>query len=117
MRRGAGHHSGDHSDEECLVSALAALVLAAVTHCTASDGDTIRCGSERIRLLGIDAPEMPGHCRKGRQCAPGNPRAAKAGLARAISQAPIRIDWITVDRYGRTIAVVDRKSTRLNSSP
>src|SRR3546814_10631339 len=94
--------------------------------CTASDGDTIRCGSERIRLLGIDAPEMPGHCRKGRQCAPGNPRAAKAGLARAISQAPIRIDWITVDRYGRTIAVVyagkvnvsclDRKSTRLNSS-
>src|SRR3546814_18258674 len=74
--------------------------------CTASDGDTIRCGSERIRLLGIDAPEMPGHCRKGRQCAPGNPRAAKAGLARAISPAPIRIDWITVARYGPPIAGV-----------
>lgn len=44
-----------------------------VAGCTVTDGDTIRCGAERIRLLGIDAPELPGHCRSGRACAPGDP--------------------------------------------
>ncbi|MGC1270186.1 MAG: hypothetical protein WA842_06275 [Croceibacterium sp.] len=36
--------------------------------CSVTDGDTIRCGDERIRLLGIDAPEMGGRCREGRVC-------------------------------------------------
>lgn len=31
----------------------------------AIDGDTLRCGRERIRLLGTDAPELPGHCQRG----------------------------------------------------
>src|SRR3546814_4753345 len=31
---------------------------------TVVDGDTLRCGGTRIRLQGIDAPEMPGHCRR-----------------------------------------------------
>ena len=44
--------------------------------CTVTDGDTIRCGDERIRLLAIDAPEMGGRCRKGRQCVAGSPLAS-----------------------------------------
>ena len=32
------------------------------------DGDTIHCGYTRVRLAGIDAPEMPGHCQPGRAC-------------------------------------------------
>ena len=82
--------------------------------CTATDGDTIRCGSERIRLLGIDAPELPGHCRPGRHCAPGDPEASKASLARAISLGPIVIRRIGMDRYGRTLALVSAGGTDLS---
>lgn len=41
-----------------------------VSGCTVTDGDTIRCNGERIRLLGIDTPELPGHCRQGRVAYP-----------------------------------------------
>ena len=37
------------------------LVAAAIIACTAPtvhDGDTLRCGPDRIRLFGVDAPEV-----------------------------------------------------------
>jgi endonuclease YncB( thermonuclease family) len=74
--------------------------------CRVVDGDTIRCGSNLIRLLGIDAPEMGGRCRRGRRCAPGDPIASKASLARAMRLGPIRIIPVTRDRYRRTVALV-----------
>lgn len=74
--------------------------------CHAVDGDTLRCGNERIRLLGIDAPEMPGHCRPGRQCVPGDPWASQRSLQRALASGPIRIRRTGRDRYDRTLAVV-----------
>ena len=76
-----------------------------VTSCTATDGDTIRCGDERIRLLGIDAPEMPGHCRRSRICAPGDPLASRRSLAAAM-RPMMPIERLARDRYGRTIATV-----------
>lgn len=72
----------------------------------AIDGDTLRCGRERIRLLGIDAPEMPGHCRRGRRCVKGDPFASKAALAAAIARGPATIERHGRDRYGRTLARV-----------
>lgn len=71
----------------------------------AIDGDTLRCGKERIRLLGIDAPEMPGHCRRGRKCVPGDPYASKAALA-AVLDGRATIERRGRDRYGRTLARV-----------
>lgn len=60
---------------------MLAIFLCAVASIT--DGDTFRCSSGvRIRLAGIDAPELPGHCQRWRQCTPGDPFAAKASLAR-----------------------------------
>jgi endonuclease YncB( thermonuclease family) len=51
-----------------------------------TDGDTFRCSNgTRVRLSSIDTPEMPGSCRKGRACAPGDPFAAKAALESLIS--------------------------------
>jgi hypothetical protein len=73
--------------------------------CTVTDGDTIRCGAERIRLLGIDAPELPGHCRSGRDCAPGDPYASTASLRAALS-GELTIERVGEDRYGRTLARV-----------
>ncbi|WP_262408400.1 hypothetical protein [Sphingomonas sp. JC676] len=48
--------------------------------CRMVAGDTLRCGGERIRLLAIDAPEPPGHCRPGRAGAPGDPVAPSENL-------------------------------------
>ena len=76
------------------------------TICTAIDGDTLRCsGIGRVRLLGIDAPEMAGHCRTGRVCAPGDPEKSRAHLARLIAPGVV-ISPVTRDRYGRTVAQV-----------
>lgn len=84
-----------------------------VTGCAVTDGDTVRCGDERIRLLGIDAPEMPGHCRSGRNCAPGDPFASKQSLAAALS-GTIRIERYGEDRYGRTLAALSGGSGDLS---
>jgi endonuclease YncB( thermonuclease family) len=84
------------------------------TWCRATDGDTIRCGSERIRLLGIDAPEMPGHCRRGRTCAPGDPFASRASLAKAVSRGSLSIRRVGTDRYGRTLATVSAAGADLS---
>ncbi|WP_298814613.1 thermonuclease family protein [uncultured Sphingomonas sp.] len=71
----------------------------------AVDGDTLRCGQERIRLIGIDAPELPGHCHEGRSCAPGDPVASQAALT-AASHGMAEIDRQGRDQYERTLARV-----------
>lgn len=83
---------------------IAALILAAAV--TVVDGDTLRCSEiGRVRLLGIDAPELPGHCRKGRTCAPGDPVASKKALEKLVARG-VTISPVTRDRYGRTVAQV-----------
>lgn len=84
---------------------MIALLAAAALACTVTDGDTLRCGKERIRLTGIDAPELPGHCRKGRHCAPGDGKASKASLIRIIRGRPVTLSRMGRDHYGRTLAV------------
>jgi endonuclease YncB( thermonuclease family) len=69
------------------------------------DGDTLRCGSERLRLLGIDAPEIE-HCPQWRVCAAGDGQASKRSLVAAMQLGPIRYQPVTRDRYGRQVAVV-----------
>lgn len=89
----------------------ALLAIAALTGtCVAVDGDTLRCtisGDARplaVRLTGIDAPELPGHCRRGRVCVAGDPVAATQSLARAVAQQKVVILPVARDRYGRTVA-------------
>lgn len=74
-----------------------------------TDGDTLRCGETRIRLEGIDSPEMAGKCRPGRQCVEGDPDAAKANLQALVSRGPLECTQSDTDHYGRMIArcVVD----------
>lgn len=86
-------------------SATSAAYSDIITGCRVTDGDTIRCGDERIRLLGIDAPELPGHCRTGRDCAPGNPFASTDNLREAMT-GELHIERVGEDRYGRTLAMV-----------
>lgn len=82
------------------------LLAAALAACTVTDGDTIRCGNERIRLLAIDAPEMPGHCARGRNCVEGDPFASSDSLRAAMKDQALTIERVGVDRYGRTLGMV-----------
>lgn len=74
--------------------------------CKVTDGDTIRCGKTRVRMIEIDAPEMPGHCRKGRVCAVGDPFAAKANLVALLAGKPVKIVRYGEDAYRRTLGDV-----------
>jgi endonuclease YncB( thermonuclease family) len=62
----------------------------------AVDGDTIRYGTERIRLRGLNAPELS---------EPGGIEARER-LAELLSQGNIRIIPHGQDVYGRTLADV-----------
>lgn len=68
-----------------------------------TDGDTFRCGSTRVRMYGIDAPELEGHCRPGRRCVSGDPHASTRNLERLIAGRQVMCKSIDVDRYGRTV--------------
>lgn len=69
------------------------------------DGDTLMDSTgERIRLLRIDAPEMPGHCRPGRHCVPGDPYAARDALQWALTRGTVQCAGSQRDFYGRRLA-------------
>lgn len=63
------------------------------------DGDTLDLAGERIRLVGIDAPE------RGQSCGPAAcGTAATDVLADILSAGPVRCASVNTDRYGRTVA-------------
>ena len=100
-------------------SAQRAAPAAAPITCTqprAVDGDTLRCTSlsAPVRLLGIDAPELPGHCRRGRTCAPGDPVASRAALASLIASGTVTVEIVGRDRYARHLGVVRVRSALAN---
>lgn len=82
--------------------------------CSVTDGDTLRCGEEKVRLLAIDSPELPGHCRPGRVCVEGDPEAATAALERALAGRTLTIQRFGRDRYGRTLAIVRADGANLS---
>ena len=92
------------------------LLLSTVLTCTpiATDGDSIRCGDERIRLLAIDAPEM-GPCQPaGRVCVQGDPIRSRDSLAAALKRGKVEIERVGKDRYGRTLAIVTAAGINLS---
>ena len=67
------------------------------------DGDTIALGSERIRILNIDAPEsFRSHC----ECELAAGLRAKERLAALVRSGTIEIERRGEDRYRRTLARV-----------
>jgi len=79
--------------------------IALTLSCSVTDGDTIRCGDERIRITGIDAPETR-RCRQGRQCVPGDGQASTRTMEAAVAGKRLTIVRLGRDRYGRTLGVV-----------
>jgi micrococcal nuclease len=70
----------------------------------AIDGDTFRTADgRRYRLARIDAPEMPGHCRRGRRCVEGDPYAAKQALQWFLDDDNLVCKPVGTDYYRRTL--------------
>jgi endonuclease YncB( thermonuclease family) len=69
----------------------------------AADGDTLTMNGLRIRLSGMDAPELTQPCRKDGvewQCG----AAARSRLAELLKRGAIAFNLIGTDRYDRTLA-------------
>ena len=70
-----------------------------------ADGDTITLGGQRIRLLGIDAPELHQECRdtSGRNWPCG--QRARTELRKIIGNDPVQCESHQKDRFGRSVAI------------
>lgn len=80
---------------------IAAAATALIIACTAPavhDGDTLRCGSERVRLFGVDAPEV----RRGRVDAQPFAYEARDELIR-LTRGRVGCRLVDRDRYGRFV--------------
>lgn len=91
---------------------MLSLALAAAV-CVATDGDSLRCGAERVRLANIDAPEMPtspacrGYRAQTHWC--DNPRLAyrsRDALRWFLRQGPVTLRCEGRDHYGRLLCRV-----------
>lgn len=73
----------------------------------ASDGDSLRLGADRIRLLGIDAPELDQVCWRddGTEWPCG--RAARDHLAALLSHGDISCATDGQDKFGRFLATCE----------
>jgi endonuclease YncB( thermonuclease family) len=69
-----------------------------------------------VRLYGIDAPELPGQCRRGRACTLGDAYARTANLRRLIGCAALQCRQKDVDRYNRTVALCSGQGRDLSCS-
>lgn len=67
------------------------------------DGDTLIVREQRIRLAGIDAPELAQRCGQRRQLACG--KAAAAWLKALVENKRLSCVATDRDRYGRVVAV------------
>lgn len=83
----------------------------AFANVTAIDGDTLRADGRRIRLSGIDAPEMHQTCRdaQGREWPCG--QEAKQQLAGLIARGKVVCAGSGDDRYGRLLAICSADGT------
>jgi hypothetical protein len=63
---------------------LLATPLQSGVSCVAADGDTLRCGRERVRLLGIDAPGAPRPLPAGQALRAGRSARLEPGASRRL---------------------------------
>jgi endonuclease YncB( thermonuclease family) len=91
------------------VFTLAAGTAAAQRGVEVVDGDTIRLGSQTIRVMGMDTPELRGACTAERELA----QRARDRLAQLLAGG-VTLQPRGMDRYRRVLAVVrDRRGRDL----
>jgi len=73
----------------------------------AVDGDTLALGRERVRIVGLDTPELHGRCERETVLA----RAAQRRMAQLVAGG-VTLRPYGRDRFGRLLAVVRDKRGR-----
>lgn len=83
---------------------------------TVIDGDTLHLGTARVRLYGIDAPEIAQWCKdqRGREWACGE--AAKSALEKLLAGKSVECHGRGQDDYGRLLAVCTADGREFNAS-
>ena len=71
----------------------------------ASDGDSIRIADQRIRLLGIDAPELDQTCLDSEGATWFCGQRARQRLAQLLGSGPVNCLFDVRDKFGRALAV------------
>ncbi|MGG5817713.1 thermonuclease family protein [Falsiroseomonas sp. HW251] len=69
--------------------------------CRVTDGDSLVCGQERVRIAGLDTPELHGRCPQETALARQARSRMRSLVARGVTLHPQGRD-----RYGRLLAVV-----------
>jgi endonuclease YncB( thermonuclease family) len=93
-----------------VLSLLLASTAWAGERCVAIDGDTLRCGPERVRVEGVHAPELS---------APGG-QQARQRLQHRLQSGEVVIQRTGRDKYGRTLGrlyVNGNRITQTDVSP
>ena len=80
------------------------------------DGDTLEVGQTRIRLEGIDAPEMAQTCKSATGESWDCGRKAAALLRTLAEQRDLACDRTGIDKYGRTLAVCYEDGVNVNEA-
>ena len=80
-------------------------------HCVV-DGDTIRIGDRRIRLMGFDTPEKRARCETERLAADRATDALQGWLNRGPFVLSVNAGDRAVDRYGRDLRTLVRERGR-----
>ena len=99
---------------------VAALFLSCIAP-SVDDGDSLRCQGERVRLVGIDAPEMAEspRCKDGRRvrsdCHEGRAVASRDFL-RSLTRGEVRCTVTGRDAYGRALARCMSDGVDLNTA-
>lgn len=83
---------------------------------TVNDGDSLTIDGRRIRLVGIDAPELDQTCTDaaGRDYACG--RRARSALAALVARGKVRCESAQRDRYDRLLAVCYADRVDINAA-
>ena len=79
-------------------------------HACVIDGDTIKIGERKIRVVGIDAPEVEGQCPQERALAEQATQRMRSWVNEGPFEMVGRIDEPT-DRYGRDLRTLRRQLT------
>ena len=96
-----------------VLSALAMqAALSGVAHVV--DGDTLTVGGARVRLSGVDAPELAQRCGSGKVQACGG--TAASWLRERVEGRRVDCSVIDRDRYGRAVAVCRLSGVDLGSA-
>jgi endonuclease YncB( thermonuclease family) len=106
--------AGGHMTTARLILAVLVVCLAGAVsageRCTAIDGDTLRCGRERVRIEGIYAPSLK---------KPGGEQARQR-LHQQLQSGEVAVERKGRDKYGRTLGrlyVNGNRITQLDVSP